>query len=81
MDEGPAGGHLSVRALHGDAYRLFRAGQEGAVVAQQGDELRVQGRDTILWMKGGFRIYVSGDEGTYEYLKSIYCAGGEQAFD
>ena len=36
---------------------------------------------TILWMKGGFRIYVSGDEGTYEYLKSIYCAGGEQAFD
>ena len=36
---------------------------------------------TLLWMKGGFRIYVSGDEGTYEYLKSIYCAGGEQAFD
>ncbi len=36
---------------------------------------------TILWMKGGFKIYVSGDEGTYEYLKSVYCAGGQQEFD
>nr|CRY95535.1 hypothetical protein [uncultured prokaryote] len=36
---------------------------------------------TILWMKGGFKVYVSGDEGTYEYLKSVYCAGGQQEFD
>ena len=36
---------------------------------------------TILWMKGGFRVYVSGDEGTYEYLKQAYSAGGEQDFD
>ena len=36
---------------------------------------------TILWMKGGFKVYVSGDEGTYEYLKSVYCAGGRQEFD
>ena len=36
---------------------------------------------TILWMKGGFRVYVSGDEGIYEYLKSVYCAGGQQEFD
>ena len=36
---------------------------------------------TILWMKGGFKVYVSGDEGTCEYLKSVYCAGGQQEFD
>ena len=36
---------------------------------------------TILWMKGGYKIYVSGDEGTYEYLKQAYSAGGEQDFD
>ena len=36
---------------------------------------------TILWMKGGFKVYVSGDEGTYEYLRSVYCAGGQQEFD
>lgn len=36
---------------------------------------------TILWMKGGFKIYVAGDEGTYEYLKSAYSKGGEQDFD
>ena len=36
---------------------------------------------TLLWMKGGFRIYVSGDEGIYEYLKGAYAAGGCQDFD
>ena len=36
---------------------------------------------TILWMKGGYKIYVSGDEGTYEYLKKAYSAGDEQDFD
>ncbi len=36
---------------------------------------------TILWMKGGFKVYVSGDEGAAEYLRSIYCAGGGQEFD
>ena len=36
---------------------------------------------TILWMKGGFKVYVSGDEGIYEHLKSVYCAGGQQEFD
>ena len=36
---------------------------------------------TILWMKGGFKVYVSGDEGICEYLKSVYRAGGQQEFD
>ena len=36
---------------------------------------------TILWMKGGFKVYVSGDAGVCEYLKSVYRAGGQQEFD
>ena len=36
---------------------------------------------TILWMKGGFKVYVSGDETVYEYLKKAYSAGGQQEFD
>lgn len=36
---------------------------------------------TILWMKGGFKIYVAGDKGTYDYLTQAYSAQGEQAFD
>ncbi len=36
---------------------------------------------TILWMKGGFRIYVSGDEDIFNYLSAAYSKGGEQEFD
>lgn len=36
---------------------------------------------TILWMKGGFKIYVAGDEDIYRYLSKAYSADGEQAFD
>ena len=35
----------------------------------------------ILWMMGGFRIYVSGDETIYNYLCDDYRAGGKQDFD
>lgn len=36
---------------------------------------------TILWMKGGFKIYVSGDEGIYRYLKETYSENGARQFD
>ena len=36
---------------------------------------------TILWMKGGFRVYVAGDKSIYEYLAKVYNAGGQQEFD
>ena len=35
---------------------------------------------TALWMKGGFRIFVT-DKDIYEYLSSVYCKGGEREFD
>lgn len=37
---------------------------------------------TILWMKGGFRVFVCGSKDIYEYLKNeLYCDGGKQDFD
>lgn len=36
---------------------------------------------TLLWMKGGFKVYVSGDENVYYYLKEAFSAGGQQDFD
>ena len=36
---------------------------------------------TILWMKGGFRIFVSGDETAYKTLKQTYSVGGSRDFD
>ncbi len=35
---------------------------------------------TALWMKGGYRIFVN-DKDIYDYLKSVYCAGGDREFD
>ena len=36
---------------------------------------------TLLWMKGGFRVYVRGSEAMADFLRSTYCAGGRQEFD
>ena len=36
---------------------------------------------TLLWMKGGFKVYVRGDSGIYETLKAAYAPGGSRAFD
>lgn len=36
---------------------------------------------TILWMKGGWKIYVCGDDKIARYLSGVYCEGGQQAFD
>ncbi len=35
----------------------------------------------ILWMKGGFRVWVSGDRGIFEYLQAAYAPGGSRDFD
>ena len=36
---------------------------------------------TLLWMKGGFRVYIRGDEEMAAYLRSVYCEDGQQFFD
>lgn len=36
---------------------------------------------TILWLKGGFRVYVAGDKDIYDYLADVYSADGARAFD
>ena len=34
-----------------------------------------------LWQKGGFRVYVKGDDALFEALKQTYSPGGARAFD
>ena len=36
---------------------------------------------TILWLVGGFKIYVAGSKSIYEYLKKAYTMEGLRAFD
>lgn len=36
---------------------------------------------SLLWMKGGFRVYISGDRDIYEYIRECFSANGCQAFD
>ena len=35
----------------------------------------------LLWMKGGFKVYLSGSKAVYEAMKATYCVGGKRAFD
>ena len=36
---------------------------------------------SILWMKGGWRVYICGDRSIYEYISECFSANGNQAFD
>ena len=36
---------------------------------------------TLPWMKGGWRVYISGDGDMYEYIRGCFSAGGCQEFD
>ena len=36
---------------------------------------------TLLWMKGGWRVYISDDRDMYEYIRGCFSAGGCQEFD
>ena len=35
----------------------------------------------LLWMKGGFKVYLRGDQAVYEAMKATYRVGGARAFD
>lgn len=36
---------------------------------------------TLLWLKGGFKVYLSGDKGIYEAIHAAYSKSGSRAFD
>lgn len=36
---------------------------------------------TLLWVKGGFRVYIRGDEELADWLRGLYGPGGRQEFD
>lgn len=35
----------------------------------------------LLWAKGGFKVYICGDESIFNYIKKTYSATGARAFD
>ena len=35
----------------------------------------------LLWTMGGFKVYLSGDEGVYRAIRDAYRPGGQRAFD
>ena len=35
----------------------------------------------LLWARGGFKVTICGSREVYEYLKQVYSADGERAFD
>ena len=36
---------------------------------------------TLLWMKGGFRVYLCGNQAVCDAIRAIYADGGQQDFD
>ena len=36
---------------------------------------------TMLWLFGGWKVYISGDESIYEYIRAAYTPEGSRAFD
>lgn len=36
---------------------------------------------TILWVVGGYKIYITGDKAVYEYIKKAYTKEGSRSFD
>ena len=58
-------------------YKIF------ADAARANDNNRMAERlaKTILWLVGGYKIYVLGDDGVYEYLKHAYSNEGIRSFD
>ena len=36
---------------------------------------------SVLWMKGGWRVYISGNRDIYDYIKDCFSPAGCQAFD
>ena len=54
----------------------------GTPVMKKADEYYVDRLvKTLLWMKGGFKIYVSGNRDIYDYLSKAYSDGGSRDFD
>ncbi len=49
--------------------------------AEENNRMAERIAKTILWLVGGYKIYVLGDEGVYNYLKDAYTNEGLRSFD
>lgn len=58
------------------AYDIFECGHE-----EENNRMAERIIKAILWIVGGYKIYVCGDKGVYEYIKAAYTEKGIRAFD
>ena len=58
-------------------YKIFA----DASKANENNRMAERLAKTILWLVGGYKIYVLGDDGVYEYLKNAYTNEGIRSFD
>ena len=58
-------------------YKIFADADKSDVNNKMAERLA----KTILWLVGGYKIYVLGDDGVYNYLKNAYTNEGIRAFD
>lgn len=52
-----------------------------AVNAERNNRMAERIIKTLLWVVGGYKIYICGDEGVYEYIKNAYTDEGLRSFD
>ncbi len=57
-------------------YNVFAVGH-----AEENNRMAERIVKTILWLVGGYKIYLAGDEGVYEFIKAAYTDKGIRAFD
>ena len=59
------------------AYDAFKDGVNDKLNFRMAERLA----KTLLWVVGGFKIFVAGSKAVYEYLKQAYTLDGLRAFD
>ena len=74
---------LSFMIERNDGYNYFREYE----IFKSGDKKDVNNKmaerfvKTVLWVVGGYKIYISGDYNVYRYLKEAYTENGIRSFD
>lgn len=57
-------------------YDIFACGHE-----EENNRMAERIIKTILWVVGGYKIYICGDKGVYDYIKAAYTETGLRSFD
>lgn len=66
----------------GDLISVFKTRIHGTSDMQAADEYYVDRLlKALLWQKGGYKVYVCGDQAMFEFVRNAYKDGGTRQFD